>query len=124
MVVLHAVARSRRLTYRLRERAWLAAWMCGMVGLGVGAYLTPSSPDRKLFAVAAVGLLVIWIGIVTQYRRGVPVHVIMSKNPVAVDVPLAVPVSSGDHRDLPVGDRWLAWRAARNVDPVQKSPIR
>ncbi|WP_157441787.1 hypothetical protein [Actinoplanes awajinensis] len=120
MLMLHAVSRSRRLAYRLREHAWLTAWLCGVAGLGVGACVTPDSLERKFFAAAAVGLLVMWVGIVGQYRRGVPVHVIMSKNPGTTNVPIATPVSSVGKQVLPVGDRWRSWRATHDVDPVRE----
>jgi hypothetical protein len=120
MVMLHAVSRFRRVTYRLRERAWLAAWLVGVAGIGVGSFVTPDPTERKLFAFAAVGLLVIWIGVFKEYRRGVPVHMIMSKKPHDPDAPIAERDSSAGRRDLPVGDRWRSWRAAHDADPVNE----
>jgi hypothetical protein len=116
MVMLFAVSRLRRVTYRLRERAWLAAWVVGVAVVGVGAYVTPESPDRTFFALAAVGLLVIWIGVVREYRRGVPVHVIMSKSPRKPDAPIAQTDAPAGQREVAVGDRWRSWRAAHVAD--------
>ncbi len=119
MVALHVVSRSRRVTYRLRERAWLAAWLMGVAGVGVGAYISPDPTDRKFFTFAAVGLLAFWVGILRQYRRGVPVYTIMSKIPRDLAEPTEDCVVSNPpspRPDLPVGDRWRAWRAAHDLD--------
>ncbi|GIM93810.1 hypothetical protein [Paractinoplanes toevensis] len=116
MVMLFAVSRSRRVTYRLRERAWLTAWLVGVAGLGVGAYVTPESPERTYFALAAASMLVIWVGVIREYRRGVPVHVIMSKNPRKPYVPIAQPDAPAGRQEIAVGDRWRSWRATHVAD--------
>ncbi len=118
MVMLFAVSRLRRVTYRLRERAWLAAWLVGVAGLGVGAYVTPESPERVYFALAAVSFLVIWIGVVREYRRGVPIHVIMSKNPRKPDSTIVQREAPASQQEIAVGDRWRSWRTARVADQM------
>jgi hypothetical protein len=119
MVALHAVSRSRRVAYQLRERAWLTAWLIGVAGIGVGAYISPDATDRRFFTVATFGLLIMWIGIFRQYRRGVPVYMIMSKAPRDLDVPVADRGVDDSHPvapNLQVGDRWRAWRATHDAD--------